>query len=74
MDTIIKYEHHGVEVSVKERLKGTHRENCLCFSNCTFFKPGEPDNCEIAQELFGICVKYSLTTPVFECPKFKVKE
>lgn len=72
MDKIIKYEHYGTVVSVKERLKGTHRENCLCYS-CEFFHPGEESNCYIAQELFGICVKYHITTPVFECPKFKVK-
>lgn len=29
----VKYNHHGKEVWVREDLKGTHREHCLCF-NC----------------------------------------
>jgi len=68
---IIKYEHHGMVVSVQERLRGKHREHCLCFQNCKHFKPGTPENCEIAQENFNMCVKWNLTTPVFECPKYE---
>ena len=38
---IITYEHHGVTVFVEEKLKGTHRDHCLCF-RCDSFKPGTP--------------------------------
>ena len=34
---IVKYEHHGTEVSVKSELKGKHREHCLCFQDCKYF-------------------------------------
>jgi hypothetical protein len=65
-----KYTHHGVEVTVISVVKGKHRQNCLCFFGCQFFKPGQPDNCEIAQATYENCVKYGTTTPVFECPRF----
>ena len=29
--SIVKYKHHGVNVSVREDLKGKHREHCLCW-------------------------------------------
>jgi hypothetical protein len=67
---ITTYEHHGRKVFVQEHLKGTHRQNCLCFSLCQNFKPGTEENCEIAKELYLLCVKHGLTTPVFECPNY----
>lgn len=68
---IVKYNHHEAEVSVMEHLKGKHRESCLCYANCKYFKPDQLDNCEIAQETFELCVKHNTVTPVFECPKFE---
>ena len=65
-----RYVHHGVEVAVREDLKGTHRKHCLCFS-CAKFKPRiREENCPIANDTFMNCVKHGITTPVFECPKF----
>lgn len=69
---IVQYEHHGAIVSVREDLKGKHREHCLCFS-CKHFNPGTAANCEIAQATYENCVKFNTTTPVFECPKFEEK-
>jgi hypothetical protein len=71
MATIIKYEHHSVSVSVQEELKGKHREHCLCFQGCKKFNPGTENNCPIAQENYEFCVKYNMTTPVWECPEFE---
>jgi hypothetical protein len=71
---IIKYEHHGTMVSVQDHNQGLHRQHCLCFQGCKFFKPNEPDNCTLAQGLFEYDVKYNMTTPVWECPKFDIKE
>lgn len=70
MKTVEKYIHHGAEVFVFSELKGKHREHCLCFQ-CKFFKPGEPDNCPIAQATFENCVKYNTVTPVYECPVYE---
>ena len=70
---MMKYIHHGVEVSVNPLLKGRHREHCLCYQNCVHFKPGQSDSCEIAEENLALCKKYNLVTPVFECPKFQEK-
>ena len=66
---IITYEHHETKVFVDERLKGKHRENCLCWK-CDSFKPGTPQNCPKAQKLYRICVDEGMTTPVFECPAY----
>jgi len=75
MGKIIQYDHtfgngRTATVSVDEDLKGTHREKCLCFRDCVHFKPGTPENCEIAQSNFELCVKYDTVQPVFECPKY----
>jgi hypothetical protein len=67
-----KYIHHGVEVSVISELKGKHRQMCLCYA-CRFFKPGQPDNCDIAEANYAVCVKYNVVTPVWECPKYEPK-
>lgn len=69
---IEQYEHHGVVVSVQSHLKGKHREHCLCFKNCKYFKPGTPENCLIAQENYNFCVKHGMTTPVWECPQYDI--
>jgi hypothetical protein len=68
--TIERYVHHGLEVSVLSHVRGKHRDSCLCFANCANFKPGQADNCEIAEENFAMCKKHGLVTPVFECPKY----
>ena len=71
MSKIVRYVHHGQVVSVREDLKGTHREHCLCFQ-CANFKPDDAlHNCPIAQDTYMNCVKHGVVTPVFECPKFK---
>ena len=71
---IIKYEHHGTMVSVQDHNKGLHQQHCLCFQGCKFFKPNTPDNCHLAQELFEYDVKYGMTTPVWECPKYDIEQ
>jgi len=70
----VKYVHHDGEVSTFAETKGRHREFCLCHNHCKFFKPGEKDNCEIAQLNFSLCLAYNVTTPVIECPEFESEE
>ena len=68
---IVQYEHHGVLVSVREHLKGRHREHCLCW-RCGRFRPTDRSgNCPIANTLYALCVLAGITTPVWECPQFK---
>lgn len=71
---IERYSHHGQSVSVIAAFKGKHREMCLCFRGCDFFKPGEPDNCQIAQANYEVCKTHGLVAPVMECPKFRVAD
>ena len=63
------YEHYGTLVHVQSKLKGKFWDHCLCW-HCSKLKPGEPDNCRIAQELYELCIRESLVTPVHECPVF----
>lgn len=71
MNEIVEYEHHNAVVKVRKDLKGKHRSFCLCWNNCQHFKPGQIDNCQIAQDVYKNCVEYNIVTPVFECPKYK---
>ena len=68
---IIKVFKHNKNLSVQEHLVGKHKEHCLCFQNCKFFKPNQPDNCKIAQSLFEFDIKNGVTTPVWECEKYE---
>ena len=73
---IVRYEHHGWMVSVREELKGKHQEFCLCF-RCKRFRPTIPglrsDNCHIAEGLFRFDVENGCVTPMWECPIFVEK-
>lgn len=73
MGKIVEYIHHGARVYVDEDLKGKHREHCLCLK-CQRFKPSENNNCTTAQKLYAVCIEENLTTPVYECEKFLLKE
>lgn len=64
------YNHHGCNVTVRSDLKGRHQEHCLCYAPCEKFKPGQPDNCPIAQAVYENCVKFNIVTPMWECPEF----
>jgi len=73
-----KYRHFfggGVSVMmtvVDEMLKGKHKQHCLCYQKCRFFKPEIRDNnCEIANTLYDTCVSYNVVTPVWECEKYE---
>jgi len=70
--SVESYGHHGVDVVVMSKNKGKHRKNCLCFNGCMHFKPDTKNNCPIAKALFKNCVKYHVTTPVWECPNYAV--
>ena len=64
-----QYEHHKKIVWVRKDLKGKHRNFCLCFS-CKKFHPNTKKNCPIAQAVFDNCVKFNITTPMWEYPEF----
>ena len=70
------YEHHGNDVAVRSDLKGKHREYCLCYDCEKFIPEDREKNCPIASELFEICKKHGVVTPVWECKtkNFKEKE
>ena len=68
---ITTYAHHGAMVQVRRNLKGQHRKHSLCYQ-CEYFKPETLNNCHISQAIFDNCVKLHVTTPVWECPSFKL--
>lgn len=59
-----------VSVAVIALNQGKHKENCLCYQRCRFFKPGTPDNCGIAQALYEFDVRNDVVTPVWECAMY----
>ena len=69
--TVIKLKKFYGEVSVQAHLAERHREHCLCWQNCKFFKKNTPENCETAQALYEFDKKYNVTTPVWECGKYE---
>ncbi len=72
---VIKYKHHREWVSVREDLKGKHKEHCLCYEKCVYFFPGEPKyNCSVAQSVFDLCVTQDLVLPVWECPDYTTEK
>jgi len=71
MSKIVRYEHHGVNVAVREDLKGRHWEHCLCHSCAKLNLQDRQSSCPIANALYALCVLTGCTTPVFECPKYE---
>lgn len=67
---VVRYEHHGREVSVFEADKGQHRDHCLCYA-CRLFAPGEDTNCPRAKAIFENCKALGMVTPVWECPAYE---
>jgi len=66
-----QYDHHGDMMWVRKDLKGTHRDNCLCYE-CRRFNPDDrQSNCPIANMLYSMCVLAGLVTPVYECKEFE---
>ena len=64
----VQYVHHGTKVTVLEKNKGKHRDNCLCFS-CEKWL-----GCTTRKKLFKLCTQFSLVSPVWECPAFELKD
>ena len=71
MSEFEQYNHHGNVVWVRSRLKGKHRENCLCHSCAKLNIEDREKNCPRANLLYALCVLLNMTTPVFECPEFE---
>lgn len=73
--TVIRYDHawgeRSVNVAVLAENKGKHKDNCLCFQGCRFFKPGEADNCGLAEANYEFCVRNDMVCPVWECPMYQ---
>ena len=69
----INYSHNGTKVWVNEKLQGKHIKACLCYQ-CSFLNTNDKEkNCPIAQSTYENCIKYNITTPIWECPNFKLK-
>lgn len=67
---VVAYIHHGRTVKVRHDLLGKHRAHCLCYQGCVFFKPGQPNNCPIAEAVFKNCKDHGIVSPVWECPEY----
>lgn len=72
----MKYHHHGADVSVREDLKGTNRDLCMCYDCSKFILDPITGKsmCPIAYLVFQMCERMHLVTPVLECPEFEQGE
>ena len=70
---IITVNKFNKEMKVRRDLVNKHRQYCLCWKDCEFFKPNTSENCEIAQKLYQFDIDNNVTTPVWECEKYKAK-
>lgn len=68
----VKMESYGKKVWANPTTESLRRSECLCL-NCANLKPGQPDNCHIAQSLYEICVKENIALAVTRCPLWKPK-
>jgi hypothetical protein len=66
-----RYLHHDTSVYVIKKVKGKHRDHCLCWT-CGRFFPGDEENCLWANMLYTICRMKGgpLVTPVYECENY----
>jgi hypothetical protein len=64
--------HYGREVWVNPVTESLRPTECLCM-NCNNLKPGQPDNCPIAQSLYEICVREGVALAITRCPIWKPK-
>ena len=70
---LVKFDHHGKEVSAMKHLQGKHKEHCLCWV-CNKLTPEDHENnCKIANLLFNVNKVCEITTPVFYCAQFEEK-
>lgn len=67
-----KETHYGKEVWVNPTTEALRREECLCL-NCGNSKPGEPDHCHTAKDLYEICKRDNVAFPVTRCPRWREK-
>ena len=67
-----KETHYGKEVYVNPTTESMRKEECLCL-NCGCLKPGQPDNCPIAQSFYEICVEKNIALIVTRCPLWKTE-
>jgi hypothetical protein len=61
-----KEAHFGNEVWVNPTTESLRRQECLCL-NCGRLKPGQPDNCAIAEAFYKICVNANIAIMITRC-------
>ena len=68
----VKEIRYGKDVMVNQEMDALRKTECLCL-NCGNMKPGQPDHCQIAQAIYGICVKENVAMAITRCPVFQPK-
>ena len=63
---------HGKRAWAHPIMDSLRREECLCL-NCDNLKPGQSDNCHIAQTFYEVCVKENVALAVTRCPFWEPK-
>ena len=66
MEKPVKVERYGQEVWETPAMDMLRKEHCMCL-NCARMKPGEKENCKIAQKFYKICKKYGNAFMLTRC-------
>jgi len=69
---IRKFEWHGEKVTGFAELLGNNSHYNLCYT-CKKFDP-EGNNCLIADKLYKLCKKHTISIPVMICKKYRKKK
>lgn len=59
----------GKKIAYNVEMDALRIKECLC-RNCANFKPGEDDNCSIAQSLYSKCVDFDMAMMITRCGSF----
>ena len=68
----VSEKYHGATVSVNPTMESMRKDECLCL-HCDNLKPGQPNHCPIASQLYQVCVRENVALILTRCPVWKPK-
>lgn len=72
MEKPTRVERYGKQVWECTYMDLIRKDMCMCL-DCGKFKPGQPDHCPIATDLFEVCKKHGNAFMMTRCPIWEPK-
>jgi len=66
----VRSKYRDTEMTAVKQYRDQNKNICICHQGCTLFKPGQADNCEIAQASFELSQKVGVVL-VHSCDRFR---